>query len=141
MIEAKEIRRLGHGLVNIGLIYLVIALIVGIWIFYQDINDEIVEVYIASAFTRFLYMSIIITIIGAMINLWSIGTDRGIYRVTNGQLRSAQISGVLLTLGAILTLVLGSMEVEKGALFGYVLFFIGVLMVALGYTMAGGGKE
>ena len=141
MVEAKDVRKMGHFWVTIGLIYLVIDLIVGIWIFYRDINGEVIEVHIVSAFNRFLYMSIIITIIGALGTLWSVGIGSGIHKITNGQFRSAQASGVLLSLGAILTFILESVEVEEGALFGYILFFIGLLMVAIGFTMFGRGEE
>lgn len=141
MVEAKDVRKMGHSMISIGLIFLMISMIVGIWIFYKDINDEIVEAHIVSAFNRFLYMNIIMIIIGVLGTLWSIGVEKGIHEITNGQLRSAQTSGVLLSIGTISTFVFGSAEVEEGALFGYVLFFIGLVMVAMGFIVFGKAKE
>jgi hypothetical protein len=135
MVEEKDVRNMGHFWSSIGLFYLVIALIVGIWIFYQDVNNVIVEKHITSAFNHLLYMSIIIMIIGVMGVLWSVGIGKGIHKISNSKFRSAQASGVLLALGAILTFIMESIEIEWGALFGYVLFFIGLLMVAIGFTM------
>jgi len=122
---------------SIGLIYVVIGLLDGFYLAYLDMTTGEIPSMLVSANSHFLCMSIIILIAAlAMVN-WAKAISEGKFTLTSGQLRSAQASVVLLALGAIIALIFYSAQMPELGLIGDILYFVGFLMVALGWILGG----
>ena len=136
-LEAKNVERLSYYTTGIALIYLVIGLLSGFWLVYIKATEDSIPDLVVSAHSHFLCMSIIILIVGLAMKNWAREIKEGKFDLSRGRLRSAQASITLLALGNIITFAFLSVEMPKPALVGDILFFIGFLMVAIGWILGG----
>jgi len=82
-------------------------------------------------------MSILILIVGLAMANWARGISEKRFTLSGGQLRSAQASVVLLALGAIIAFISNSAQMREPGLIGHILYFVGFLMVAVGWILGG----
>jgi len=90
-----------------------------------------------SAHSHFLCMSTLILIVGLAMKNWAREIEAKRVALSSGQLRSAQASVALLALGAIITFISSLARMPQPSLIGYILYFIGFLMVAVGWILGG----
>ena len=137
MVEAKSVERLSHYMTSIGLIYVVIGLLGGLYLAYPQVD---VLAMLEPALDSFLCLSIIILIVGVAMSGWARYVAEKRFSLTGGLMMSAQASVALLALGAIISFLSAFLEIPEAGLIGlvgYVLYIIGFLVVAVGWIMGG----
>lgn len=133
--EAKSVECLSYYTTSIGLIYVVIGLLSGFYLVYLNMINASIPSLLTAAHGHFLCMSILILIVGLAMTNWARGISEKRFTLSGGQLRSAQASVVLLALGDIMALIFYSAQMPEPGLIGDILYFIGFLMVALGWIL------
>ena len=140
MVEAKRVERLSNYTTSIGLIYVVIGLLCGFYLVYLRVNEIDAPAMLSPAHGHFLCLSTLIVIIGVAMSGWARYIAEKRFSLTDGLMMSAQASVALLALGAIITFLSAFLETPEAGmitLLGYVLYFIGFLVVAVGWIMGG----
>ena len=141
MGEAKsEVRRvecLSYYATSVGLIYVVIGLLSGFYLGYVKVTLESIPSAMVSGHSHFLCLSILILVVGFAMRNWAREIEDKRFSLTEGQFRSAQVSVVLLALGAIITFIAHFAEMWQLVMLGDLLYFIGFLVVALGWILGG----
>jgi len=82
-------------------------------------------------------MSTLILIVGLAMKNWAREIQEKRMALTSGQLKTAKASVVLLALGNIIAFVSYLAQMPPPGLIGDILYFIGFLMVALGWILGG----
>lgn len=137
MSEAKSVDCLSYYAIIIGLIYVAIGLLNGFNLVYILMTSESLPRGMASAHSHFLCMSILILVVGLGMRNWA--RDIEDKRITSSRrdVRYAQTSVFLLALGAILPSFSSFVQLPPLTLIGYILYFIGFLMVSVGWILGG----
>jgi len=129
--EVQKIGRLAYIATSIGLVYILVGLFFG---FYLAFAGEAPRLLISSH-SHLLCMSTIIVVVGVMMKHWERELELKKFTLKPFQLRSAQVSVILLALGAIVAFISFASYIMLGGIIGYVLYFIGILMVTIGYIL------
>lgn len=137
MGEAKSVECLSYYATSIGLLYVVIGLLSGFYLGYVKVTEESIPSTMISGHSHFLCLSILILIVGLAMRNWAREIEDKKFTLTGGQFRSAQASVVLMASGAIITFVSYFAVMWQLVLFGDILYFIGFLVVALGWILGG----
>ena len=135
MSEAKKVEKLSYYAISIGLIYIVIGLLDGFWMVSLLMAEKSIPGLITSSHGHFLCMSTIILIIGVAMASWARLIRDGRAILTGGQLRSAQASIALLAIGNIVTFVSYSAQMIVPGLIGDIIYFVGFVMVTIGWIL------
>jgi len=135
--EAKDVDCLSFYTTTIGLIYVVIGLISGFGLVYNLMTTGRIPSMITSAHSHFLCMSTLILIVGLAMKNWAREIEAKRIALTGGQLKSAKASVALLAVGNIIAFVSYLAQMPQPGLIGDILYFIGFLMVALGWILGG----
>lgn len=104
--KAKSVKCLSYYATAIGLTYIAIGLLSGLYMVYLQMAVNEIPSTVASAHDHFLYMSILIVILGMAMSGWASLIAEKRFNLTGSLLRSAQTSVALLALGAIITFLL-----------------------------------
>lgn len=137
MSESKNVECLSYYATSVGLIYVVIGLLYGFYLGYMHMTADSVPNTMLSAHSHFLCMSTLILIVGLAMRNWAREIEDKRVALSGGQLRSAQASVILLAIGAVITFISYPAQMPELVLFGDALYFIGFLMVALGWILGG----
>ncbi|MFQ5759051.1 MAG: hypothetical protein ACE5IF_05185, partial [Candidatus Bathyarchaeia archaeon] len=135
--ESKNVECLSYYTTSIGLIYVVIGLLSGFYLVYLLMTTGSIPSMLVSAHSHFLCMSILILIVGLAMTNWARLIAEKKVTLSGGQLRSAQASVGLLALGDIIAFIAYSAQMPQPGLIGDILYFIGFLMVAVGWILGG----
>ena len=137
MTEAKSIEKLSYYTTSIGLIYVVIGILGGFYLVYTLISGGSPPSMMISAHSHFLCMSTLILIVGIAMRNWATEIENGRFILSGALLRAAQISVALLALGNIITFIFYSLQSPEPGLIGDIIYFLGFLIVALGWIIGG----
>ena len=135
MSEAKDVERLSFYTTSIALIYIVIGLLSGFGLVYILMTTHSIPSMVVSAHSHFLCMSILILIVGLAMKSWAREIEEKKITLSGGKLRSAQASVVLLALGDVIAFISYLAQIPQPGLIGDILYFIGFLMVAVGWIL------
>ena len=135
MSEAKDVERLSFYTTSIALIYIVIGLLSGFGLVYILMTTHSIPSMVVSAHSHFLCMSILILIVGLAMKSWAREVEEKKITLSGGKLRSAQASVVLLALGDVIAFISYLAQIPQPGLIGDILYFIGFLMVAVGWIL------
>jgi hypothetical protein len=133
--ESKDVECLSYYATSIGLIYVVIGLLSGFYIGYIHMTTESVPSAMLSGHSHFLCMSTLILIVGLAMRNWAREIEDKRVGLSGGQLRSAQASVILLALGSIITFFSYLADMAELVLLGDIFYFIGFLIVAVGWIL------
>jgi len=133
--EAKDVERLSFYTTSIALIYIVIGLLSGFGLVYILMTTHSIPSMVVSAHSHFLCMSILILIVGLAMKSWAREIEEKKITLSGGKLRSAQASVVLLALGDVIAFISYLAQIPQPGLIGDILYFIGFLMVAVGWIL------
>jgi len=133
--EAKDVERLSFYTTSIALIYIVIGLLSGFGLVYILMTTHSIPSMVVSAHSHFLCMSILILIVGLAMKSWAREVEEKKITLSGGKLRSAQASVVLLALGDVIAFISYLAQIPQPGLIGDILYFIGFLMVAVGWIL------
>ena len=136
MSEAKSVESLSYYTTSVGLVYVVIGLLSEFGMVYVQVTGGSISGTI-SAHNHFLCMSILILIVGLAMKNWAREIREGRFTISGGQLKSAEASAFMLALGAIIAFIFHLAQISLLMGVGDVIFFVGFLMVAIGWIMGG----
>jgi len=135
--ETKGIEKLSYYATSIGLIYLIIGLLSGFCLVYILVRKGAIPGTLISAHSHFLCMSMLILIVGLGMKNWAREIAEKKISFSGGRLTAARISLALLALGAIMAFVFFSVKAQLLGLIGDIIYFIGFLMVSIGWITGG----
>ena len=133
----KNVERLAYYTTSIGLLYVVLGMLSGLYLGYMIAAGNLIPDYMSSAHSHILCLGILILVVGLAMKSWARETREKKIVLTSGRLKSAQVSVFLLALGTIVAFISDLTQMSLSALTGYILFFIGFLMVTIGWISGG----
>lgn len=137
MSDVESVERLSFFATSIGLIFVVIGLLNGFGLVYMLMTKGSIPGMMVSAHSHFLCMSTIILVAGLAMRNWAREIDRTKTALKRSHLGSAKSSVALLVIGNMVAFIFYSANTPKPGLIGDILYFIGFLIVAVGWIIGG----